>query len=77
MSYILSRIADELKVEVTEEAMDRRLARLAVRYRMEPSALRDMMEKNNRLEEVRGDLRAEMTLDKLVSKAAGDVPEGA
>ncbi|OGV63742.1 MAG: trigger factor [Lentisphaerae bacterium RIFOXYC12_FULL_60_16] len=77
LSYILSRIADELKVEVTEEAMDRRLARLAVRYRMEPSALRDMMEKNNRLEEVRGDLRAEMTLDKLVSKAAGDVPEGA
>jgi len=70
LSYILARIADEEKIAVSEEELKSRMDEMAGRYRMEPAAFRDEIEKRNGVESIRSDLRAEKTLDFLAKKVS-------
>lgn len=69
LSFILARIAEEEKVEVTQEAVDRRVETMAQSYRMKPEELRERLEKRNGLENLRSEMRSEKTLDVLLEQA--------
>lgn len=69
LQYILSRIADEEKIEVGEERVDQALADLAERYRMPVEQMRAELGKRGALARVRSDVRAGQTMDWLLDKA--------
>ena len=69
ISYILSRIGDAEDVNVEDNELEEHIASLAVRYRMTAEKMRGELEKNDRIESLRSDVRAEKTLDLLLEKA--------
>ncbi len=69
LNYILTRIADEKKIEVGEADVDARLAEMAARYHMPPQKIRAEMEKRDALRGMKGNLRMEKTLDALLAEA--------
>lgn len=69
VSYILSRIADEEKIEVAEAEMDERVEAMAKDYGMTPEKMRAELEKRNGMEALKSDLRAEKTLDTILASA--------
>jgi trigger factor len=69
LTYILIRIADEEKIEVTEDEVRAHLEALAQRYQMPMERLRQEMEKRDALEGLARDIRAEKTLDFLQKQA--------
>ncbi|MFC1452749.1 hypothetical protein ACFLSJ_05325, partial [Verrucomicrobiota bacterium] len=66
LSYILSRIADGEGIQVAEEELDERLKSMAQRHSMPEERLRSELEKQNGIEGVRSEIRAEKTLDFLM-----------
>jgi trigger factor len=69
LSYVLSRIADEEKIEVDESEVDQRIVEMAGRYRMTPEKLRAEIDKRNSLERLRSDIRSDKTMDVLLGAA--------
>jgi trigger factor len=69
VSYILSRIADEEKVEVADAEVDARIEAMAGDYGMPPEKMRAELEKRNGTEALKSDLRAEKTLDVILGSA--------
>ncbi len=69
LNYILGRIADEKAIVITDEAVDARIAELAVRYNMPPARMKAELEKRDTLRVMRGNLRMEKTLDALLAEA--------
>ena len=67
--YILSRIAREENVEISDEEVDRRVAALAQRYQTPVEELRGELQKRGQLDSVRHDIRLEKTLDFLLESA--------
>jgi trigger factor len=67
--YILARIAEEEKIEVTAAEIDARLNELAQRHRMPVDELRANIEKRHGLETLRADIRAEKALELVVADA--------
>jgi trigger factor len=67
--YILARIAEEEKIEVTEAEIDARLQELSQRHRMPVEELRANIEKRHGIETLRADIRAEKALDLVVADA--------
>lgn len=67
--YILARIAEEEKIEVTAMELDARIIELAQRYRMPVEDLRVNIEKQHGIETLRADIRAEKALDLVVANA--------
>lgn len=69
LAYILSRIADEEKIEVADADVDARIEAMARRYRTPAEKLKADLEKRNRIEGLRTEVRAEKTMDLLLEKA--------
>lgn len=69
LRYILSRIADEEKIEATDDEVGQRLDDLARQYRTTPDKLRADLEERQGMEALRSDLRAEKALAKLIADA--------
>ncbi len=69
LSYILSRIAEEESITVSEAEMDERLESMAMSYGMTGSKLKSELEKRNALERMESDVRDEKTLDFLLENA--------
>lgn len=69
VAHILRRIADEEKIAVDDSDMERYLQMVAARHNMTPARMRTELEKRDALSAIRSDLRAEKTLDFLLSNA--------
>jgi trigger factor len=69
LSYILSRIADEEKINVEESEIDAHVESMAKRYGVSPERLRADLEKANGMERLRSDIRADKTLSFLLENA--------
>lgn len=69
VSYILQSIADEEKVEVSEDNMKERLQNMAARYGMTAAQLRSELQKRDALNNVKSEIRSDKTLDLLLEYA--------
>lgn len=69
LSYILSRIAEEESIAVTEDELKSRLESMAEGYGMTAEKLRSELEKRNAIERMQSDIRDEKTLDFLLENA--------
>ncbi len=69
LSYILNRIAEAEKIEVSEADVTSHIAMMASRQRQSPEKLREDLAKNGRIEDVRHDLRNEKALEFVVKNA--------
>jgi trigger factor len=69
VNYILHRIAEQEKIEATEEEISGRIAEMAPRYKAKPAELRAELEKRDALEKIGEDIRVSKTLDLLLAKA--------
>ena len=70
IGYILHRIAEEEKIAVEDAEVDGAIARLAARYQTAPDAMRQDMEKNQRMDAIRNEIRMNKTLDFIFRSAA-------
>ena len=77
IQYILSRIADQEKVEVDDREVDARIQAMAMRYHRKPAELRAEIEERHSIDGLRGDIRAGKTLDLLFSLAKVEIDESA
>ncbi|MDI6773785.1 MAG: trigger factor [Verrucomicrobiota bacterium] len=69
LAYILSRIADEEKIQATEADVESHMQAVAARYKMPLERLKAAMAKDNADEKLKSDLRAEKTMDFLLEQA--------
>jgi trigger factor len=69
LTYILSRIAEEESITVSDEELDQRLETMAMSYGMTAEKLKSELEKRNALERMQSDIRDEKTLDFLLENA--------
>lgn len=69
LSYILGRIADAEQITVSDEALEERLRAMAARYEMPLERFREELKQRDAIEGIRGELRAERTLDFLLQQA--------
>ncbi|MBI3985611.1 MAG: trigger factor [Lentisphaerae bacterium] len=69
LMYILHRIADEEKIAVEEEELTRYLGYLAMRANQPPDRLRKDLEEKKELDAIRGELRMNKTLDRILAGA--------
>jgi trigger factor len=68
-AFLLDAIAEKEKVEVSEADLEKRLAEMAQSREKSVARLKAELQKENRLEGVRHQLREEKTLDLLLSRA--------
>jgi trigger factor len=69
VNYILNRIADEEKVAVTQADVEQRIAEMAHRYGATPEKMKDELAKRGTLDQLRGSLRLDKTVDLLLASA--------
>ncbi|MBN1270454.1 MAG: trigger factor [Kiritimatiellae bacterium] len=69
LRYILHRIADEEKLQVSDEELASQIELMSARYGMEPARMRAELEERQAVDDVREDLRARKTLDFLLEQA--------
>lgn len=69
LAYIMSRIADQEKIDVDDAEMEERLTQLAVSNKMPVEKMRAELNKRNGMEGVRSDLRAQKTMKLLLERA--------
>jgi len=66
---ILEKIAEREKIEISDDELGQRLENMAREMNQRPEALRSLYQRDDRLEELRAQLREEKTLDFLLSQA--------
>jgi trigger factor len=69
LSFILQKIAEKEKIEVTEKEVRERIARLAQQYQTTPERLADELEKRDQLHQIEEQILAAKTLDFILSRA--------
>jgi trigger factor len=69
LRYILSRIAEEEKIQVADAEVDQRLQVMAAQYRMPVEKLRATIEERHGFESLTADIRNEKALAQLVEEA--------
>jgi trigger factor len=67
--YIVHRIADAESIEAAEADVEARVEGLARRYEVKPEVVRASLDKDNRLDDLREQIRFEKTLDALLAQA--------
>ena len=72
MRYILSRIADEEKIEATDQEVGQRLREIAAEQQQPVEKIKAEIEKNHNLEALRQDVRIRKAIHFLVTEAKGD-----
>jgi trigger factor len=66
MRYMLAAIADQEKIEASEEDLTQWLEEAAVEYRLTPVQLRARVEKNGRMDDLRAQVRNQKVIKMLV-----------
>jgi trigger factor len=66
---ILEKIAETEKITVSDDELGGRLENMARELNQRPEALRSLYQREDRLEDLRAQLREEKTLDFLLSQA--------
>jgi len=74
VNYILTRIADEEQISVSETDMEKRFKEMVSQYGQSPEKLKEDMEKRGAIETLRRNLRLEKAVD-LLHAAATITPE--
>ncbi len=69
VNYILTRIAEEEKITVSEADMEKRFSEMVNQYGQTPEKLKEDMEKRGAVETLRRNLRLEKAVDSLYSTA--------
>jgi len=69
LRYILGRIAEQEGIALTDDEVTQKLATLATEFRMKPEQLRAQIEKNERMDLLRSQIRDEKTLRFLLDEA--------
>jgi len=69
MSFIMERAAEKLEVEVGEAELNGFIAQMAAQQRRRPERLREELEREGRLESLRGELREQRALDRILEMA--------
>ena len=69
-SLLLDKIAEEEKIEVTDEEIDREIEALATQSKQTPEAIRARLTRDGALDRIRNRLRNEKTLDFLYHQSA-------
>ncbi len=69
LSFILGKIAEGENIEVTEDEVNSRIARMATANNRRPERLRQELAQDGSLEQVADSLREEKALDKLLEQA--------
>ncbi|MSR43767.1 MAG: trigger factor [Phycisphaerales bacterium] len=73
--FVLAKLAETLGVEATEGEVNGRIAAIARSRGMRPDAMREELEKSNRLGEVALQIREHKAADRVISKAViSDIP---
>ncbi|MBN1796337.1 MAG: trigger factor [Sedimentisphaerales bacterium] len=67
--FIMDKVAEKLKVEVTDEELNGQIAQLAVQQGQRPEAMRQQMERSGSLEQFRQQIRDEKCVDKILESA--------
>lgn len=67
--YVLGRIAEQESITLTEAEVDQKIAELSVDFRMKPEQLRAQIEKNERMDTLRSQIRDEKTMRFLLEEA--------
>ncbi|MCK4275151.1 MAG: trigger factor, partial [Phycisphaerae bacterium] len=69
LSFILSKIAEENKIEIGPEEVNSRIAEMARQYNRRPERLRAELSQDGTLSQVESAIREEKALDKLLEQA--------
>jgi trigger factor len=69
-ALLLERIADEEKIEVSEDEVNREISALAVQAKQTPEAVRARLTEDGGLDRIRNRIRSEKTLDFLYHQSA-------
>jgi len=67
--YVLARIAELEQITLTDAEVNQKIADLSVEFRMKPEQLRAQIEKNERMDTLRSQIRDEKTLQFLLAEA--------
>lgn len=67
--YVLGRIAEQEAITLTDAEVDQKIAELSVEFRMKPEQLRAQIEKNERMDMLRSQIRDEKTMRFLLDEA--------
>ncbi len=67
--YVLGRIAELENITLTDAEVDQKIAELSVDFRMKPEQLRAQIEKNERMDTLRSQIRDEKTMRFLLEEA--------
>jgi trigger factor len=71
LRYILARIGEDAKIQVTDDDLQKKLELFAAQHQMAPEEMRGRIEKGYGIETFRADVRNEQTLEFLVNAAKG------
>jgi trigger factor len=71
LRYILARIAEDAKIKVADDDLQKKLDLFAAQHQMTPREMRERIEKGYGIETFRADVRNEQTLEFLVNSAKG------
>ncbi len=69
LSFILSKIAEENKIEIGPEEVNSRIAEMARQYNRRPERLRAELSQDGTLSQVESSIREEKAIDKLLEQA--------
>ena len=69
-SLLLDKIAEEEKIEVSDEEIDREIEALAKQSKQTPEAIRARLTRDGALDRIRNRIRSEKTLDFLYRQSA-------
>jgi len=67
--FIIDKVADKLGIEVTEEEINGRIARLAIQQGQRPERIREQMLRNGTLAQFRSQVREEKCIAKILDSA--------
>jgi len=68
-AILLEKIADAEKIEVTDGELDDEIGKMAEYYHVTPEHIRESMEKQNAIAEVRNNLKTRKAIEALIDKA--------
>lgn len=75
-SFIMDMVAEKLEIKVGDAEVNNTIAQMAMMYRRRPERLRDEMQKEGRLEDLKTRIRDERAIDKVLESAeVVDAPE--
>lgn len=69
MDFIMDAVADKLEIEVSEGEINAAIAQMAAMNRRRPESLKNEMQKEGRLDEIRNYIRDEKAMDRILEMA--------